>query len=93
MCVNKRILVSDDECAKNYDHVAKRPTNHLLRCIASVGAICHSIGCNTMVQLLAEFQPYNELVKPVFHLAPFVYSQKTGSVPLSTPAFFEPIFR
>ena len=60
---------------------------------ATVGAFCHSISCTTLIQLLADYSPYNDLLKPVFLLAPMIYSGNVTSIPLTLPALAVPLLR
>lgn len=60
---------------------------------ATVGIVCHSVGCTSTLQLMITHPRYNNLVKPFISLGPFFYADRMNSIPLNLIASAEPITR
>ena len=79
----------------SYEQDAKSITEYVLRTTGTdtVGVVCHSIGCTSVYQMLAEYNQFNELIKPLFAIGPYVFAQNSPSFVLSIPAVVEPYLR
>lgn len=60
---------------------------------ATLGIVCHSIGCSATLQLMIANSRYNDLVKPFISLGPFFYANNLRSIPMNLVASAEPIIR
>nr|XP_027201717.1 gastric triacylglycerol lipase-like [Dermatophagoides pteronyssinus] len=46
----------------------------------TIGALCYSYGCTNLFQLMIVEEKYNQLIRPLFLLAPTIYIQSTRSL-------------
>lgn len=74
----------------NIDYVRRE---NIKRSTTTVGIVCYSLSCLSIFQLMSIDEKYNDLIRPLFLLAPNIYMRSMLSLPIIFLGSLEPVFR